>query len=609
MTQLTDKQLRETVAVYSSSPSSTAAATSLGISVSALRSRLTTAEQRFGEKIERHVGKVTIDLQPAQEALDAYVLVGSKQGAARKLGISYGTLHTRLEIAARENLVSSIGGTVDEKKARVLPLPPEGKIARYFVTTAQSETKLHDATWRAVHSLAEHYGEQENSFCADVMVATFSYKHSAQGSAKRGTSKDTGDDWYDSRIEPYVVDEMVQLAPGLIWNGHMNILPTAVNPLSGMESYNGRSSSIFPHAKVAMQSVPTIRSDAAKLQYTTGTVTQRNYIQKKAGQKAEFDHVYGALIVEVDHTGLWFVRQLNVDSKGGLYDLDLYVSPSGIVERSARVEGLVWGDVHVAQLEAGMRDLCWGTGDGAARPGHLRVGGSIIDTLRPKVQFMHDVLDFESRSHHNRLDPHKRLQLHVEGRDLVGEEVREVAHFLRDAGRAGTRTVIVQSNHDLHLERWLKEADWRFDTKNARFYVDCQKAYVDAIYDRREFNALRWAVEREVKLKNTKWLSADEPYILCKDSSGGIEMALHGDRGPNGARGSIKNLSRLGRKVCIGHSHSAGIYNGAYQSGVTARLDMDYGKGAPSSWTQSHIVVHRNGKRQIITCYKGKWRA
>ena len=87
-------------------------------------------------------------------------------------------------------------------------------------------------------------------------------------------------------------------------------MPTASNPLSGFETYSGRNSSIFPHAKLAMHSIASLQGSGAKLIYTTGTITQRNYIQKKAGILAEFHHCYGALLVEVDHEGVWKVRQI-----------------------------------------------------------------------------------------------------------------------------------------------------------------------------------------------------------------------------------------------------------------------------------------------------------
>ena len=67
-------------------------------------------------------------------------------------------------------------------------------------------------------------------------------------------------------------------------------------------------------------------------------------------------------------------------------------------------------------------------------------------------------------------------------------------------------------------------------------------------------------------------------------------------------------FARMGRKSNTGHSHSAGIYDGAYRAGVTGSLDQGYNVG-PSSWSHSHIVTYPNGKRTIVTVKENAWRA
>src|ERR1035437_6492102 len=124
----------------------------------------------------------------------------------------------------------------------------------------------------------------------------------------------------------------------------MNITPTASDPLTGLETYSGRQSAVFPHAKIAMRTVASIQGSGAKLNYTTGTVTKRNYIQKRAGLMAEFHHTYGGLLVEVDSAGVWKVRQLDAEAVSGtLYDLTLKVE-NGVVTDGHRVEAINWGD-------------------------------------------------------------------------------------------------------------------------------------------------------------------------------------------------------------------------------------------------------------------------
>lgn len=527
------------------------------------------------------------------DTLRMYALTNNQNETARSLGLSRGAVQDRLRQAEVRGLTMQMGQT-EARAETVRPLPKRGSVSRYIVTCAQSDTLLHEETWASLMALADHYE-------AEVLVSTYTYVHRQEGSAKRGTQGPTADRlWYDPRIEPYVCDQMVALAPTLIWNGHMNILPTAVDPLSGLDTYNGPKSSIFPHAKVALKSIAAMIAGAApKFQYTTGTATKRNYIQKKAGQKAEFDHVYGGLIIEVDHNGDWWVRQLNSDSKGRIVDIDVVAYPDGRIEPVLGVEAAHWGDIHKDLMEPWMFEAIWGE-------------GGLGHHIKPRYQMMHDMLDFGRQSHHNRNKPHTRYRLMVEGKTSVIGEIDELATFLIGSRIDGCETVVVPSNHHEHLGRWLAETDWRTDLENAEFFMDAQKDFLAAIRCGETFDPLQWAVMRgrENELRHVRWLEEDEPFYICADKTdGGIAMHLHGDNGPNGSRGSIRNLAKLGHKCCLGHSHSAGIYNGAWQTGVMATLRMDYNKGAPSSWSHSLIIVHRNGKRQMITMRGNRWRA
>ena len=83
---------------------------------------------------------------------------------------------------------------------------------------------------------------------------------------------------------------------------------------------------------------------------------------------------------------------------------------------------------------------------------------------------------------------------------------------------------------------------------------------------------------------------------------------MHGDHGPNGARGSLKNLSRIGVKNVHGHGHGPGEEEGATRVGTGSRLDLNYARGSPSGWLQADAFVHANGKRQLIFYIEGKHR-
>jgi hypothetical protein len=68
----------------------------------------------------------------------------------------------------------------------------------------------------------------------------------------------------------------------------MNTLPTAVRPLSGLTSYTRGRWGVFPHAKVALETVPAMPGQEPPIIMTTGCCTVENYIPKKAGVKGGF---------------------------------------------------------------------------------------------------------------------------------------------------------------------------------------------------------------------------------------------------------------------------------------------------------------------------------
>ena len=505
---------------------------------------------------------------------------------------------SREETKAPEPLVE---GRIKVPQATMYVLPEKGKVKRYLLTCAQNNTKLHKTFWENLHAFAEYHD-------AEVLISRFSYFKSglgARGDKAQFSTKEqlygAKDVWWDEQLEPYLSDYRTQLAPGLIFCGNMNILPTAMRPLSGLESYTGRSSGIFPHVKSAMQSIPSMQGTPTKFNYTTGTVTMRNYIQRKAGLKADFHHCYGAILVEVDHNGTWFVRQINADSTGTFYDLDVEVK-NGEVTHFHNVKAITWGDIHVAQLDPRVWGLGWANED------------SMINELKPEYQFMHDVLDFHSRGHHDIKNPFAMFKKWWNGVENVKEEVKYVAKFLWDSRREFTKTIVVDSNHHHHIARWLNEQDARRDPQNVEFWLELQRdIYAHIKETNKEPNFLEQAIltsgcEVSSYVDDIKFLNQDDSFIICHDANGGVECGMHGDRGPNGARGNIYSFARMGRKANIGHSHTAGFHDGVAQSGTCGDLSPDYTAG-PSSWSWTQIITYKNGKRGLITMYDGKWRA
>lgn len=516
------------------------------------------------------------DLTPAQQAvMEAYLLHGTVKGAARELGKAPKTVRQHLQNMGVKKPVAR--GDVEYTEPKRLPRKKGGRV--FLFTCAQNNTHVHEPFWDNILAYAKHIG-------AEVHVAKVVYNHHAF------LREVDGGFWYDPKIVPHLSEKNLEIAPGLVWNGELNIIPTAVNPLSGLDVFNGTKSGIFPHVKRGMISVAMPKHEAAKFNYTTGTVTQRNYVPRKAGQKASFHHIYGALIVEVDSRGRWWARQIEATDDGSFQDLDLLVS-SGSVLSGSPVDACVWGDIHVAQLDKAVRKAVWSS-------------GGILDQLQPKAQVFHDLLDFRARNHHDRGNCHLNFRKHLEGTDDVSLEIQKTAGFMSEAWREGVESVVVPSNHDDALTRWLREADYRDDPKNALFFLRAQYELYRAIAEKdKDFHLLEWALQVNPSdgVWDAEFLHVDDSYVRC-----GVQLGQHGHLGRNGSRGSPRQFARIGLRSITGHTHTAGIIEGNTCVGTFSVLDPDYTKG-PSSWSQHFAILYPNGKISLVHFKHGRHRA
>jgi hypothetical protein len=539
------------------------------------------------------------------ETVESYKIHGNNLRTALALGVSRSTVRRRLEKAGVKGKPLA-GGTRYGTKTKKMPLPKGTDIKRYILTSAQNNTHVNEDLLDNLEALAKHYS-------AEIIVGTYTYNQNAYGklAVKRGTKRATQHElWYDPEIEPYIKDYRIQLAPGLVWAGEYNALPTNVRPLAGLEAYTGRNSSIFPHAKLAMRSIPTMQDEGVKLNFTTGTVTERNYIQKREGIIAEFHHIYGALLVEVDSKGNWWVRQLNQDEgTNTLQDLDVLVQDGEVVRTDATVESVTHGDLHGVFVDPVVKQTTL----------------EMVDLLKPKFQFFHDIMEGVAVNPHMRKYQanHEKFHTWLRGYHKLENELVDTAAILAEYERDFSQTVIVDSNHDdAWMKKWLREYDYRKDPPNTEIFLDLQ-AYLygkirNGVTDEesrlriakpkfvRDVNVLEYALKKYGKYKaKAKFLKADQSFLTCGRK---IENGMHGHLGPAGRFGTPENLSQMARKANTAHTHSAGIWNGLYVAGTSAQKRWDYAKG-PSGQTHSHTLTYPNGKRAIVTIYKGKWRA
>ncbi len=544
------------------------------------------------------------------EYLDLVAQHGGIRPAARAIGIAESTLRYRMKrnLAVEEE---DLEGQFQFAFTSNRPLRPTIyeplDHTRYFIlTSAQDSSAVHEDFWNALNVYAQWLGECE------IIVSGFTY------SKKLFEDHDTRSPkvGFHPSIDNFIVHDRIRIGDEVDFCGEMNTLPTAVTPLSGFSTYTRGRWGVFPHPKVQLESVATMKHERAKQLMSTGCVTLPNYVRKKAGIKATFHHQIGAVLVEMTPDGATYCRHLLTTDleNGSFYDLDRYITSEGVTT-GHRVEAISYGDIHHEKLDPTVAMLTWGYHvasqeawdiDNFRDPTDPRPM-PLIYSLNPKYEFYHDLSDFAPRNHHNIKDHHFRFAAHKKGgqSNNVQKAIAGCAEFIKQVHREECVSVIVESNHDQALLKWLKTADYRDDPENAVFFLSCQRWFYTELAKGVDSPDVFQQVMREMGVPaDVVFCNEDQSFIICGD----IECGMHGHLGPNGSRGSPLAISRSGRKSNTGHTHSPAIRDGAYVGGVSGSLDMGYNKG-PSSWSHSHIITYPNGKRAIITLNRGRFHA
>lgn len=468
-----------------------------------------------------------------------------------------------------------VAGGVENPDAVITDAP---KHDVYVITTAQNNTHCDEKFLAALRTYCRERG-------AHLMVGKTTYNKGAF--AQPEVNDDTL--WYDPEIMPNLVHGHIRITPNLHFFADANVIPTAKNPLQGFEGLTPAGvDCIIPAVKIALKCAASLKGARGKILHATGAVTLRNYILRKAGAVAQAEHNIGALVVEIAHDGSHTVRQLErMPNESGFYDNGIYYDING-ASMGHDAAALQFGDIHAEKMT----------------PTNLAKCLHLIRHFAPERVLIHDVLDFSSRNHHNIKDPLFVFKT-MQNKETVAGDLERVAQvldaFAEEAFKVNpdSQLDVIESNHDLAINTWLKNADFKLDPVNAPVYLRCMLAWYESIAadPSAEFNMLQYAytaIGGGTAAEMIQFHMTDESVVIA-----GVEMGCHGHSGVNGARGSPQGFRTLGVPMNTGHTHTPSICGGVYTAGVSASLEMGYNIG-PSSWHLAHIVTWPNGQRQII---------
>ena len=445
---------------------------------------------------------------------------------------------------------------------------------RFVITSAQNNTKINTKFFKALQNYCKLNKARLIVVPSRYVLETKNLK-------------------WDEILHKYLVVENVTLSKKLRLLAGINLLPTLENPLNGLDYLSKGDSLIIGHQQLQCRALAVNMTDASTILTTTGSITYPNASKTKAGLKGDFNHSFSAIVIEKE-SDIFHFRTLNADNSGGFYDITGYYSPDTFTPNPV-VDALYLGDTHAIFIDPKVKSNTFTNKE------------SIVNVLRPKTILHGDLLDCFSVSHHHKNNFLARYGKHLSGMDNLERELQNALKLLRDTTPKFSKLVMVASNHNDHLTKFLNEAEPKHDLVNAKMYHFLMFLMLDSAKTKHGLTSYTNPFEIWMKLNaqdlDIEFLPRDTSYKVH-----GIELSLHGDVGISGMRGSPISFAKLAYKNVVGHSHTASIEKGCYTVGTSSRLKLEYNHGL-SKWTHTHCVIYGNGKRQLINIVEGKWNA
>lgn len=355
-----------------------------------------------------------------------------------------------------------------------------------------------------------------------------------------------------------------------------------VDPNSGIGRLTHKQGSfVFGSPKQSLQYYPTANESFPRASMSTGVVTNPKYdVHNRRTYLSNKDHVLGALIVEIQDNNIYHFRQIQADYNGSFADLGKLYSKNKVKKYAPEV--FVLGDLHA------------GSHDEEALSCFL---GIARDTNVNKL-ILHDAFDGISINHHEEDNLILRAKRANENQLSLKTELEVTGKVLNDLMNKNFELVIIDSNHNDFLHRYLKRGAFIREPHNYQVATELTGAYLNNL------DPLEYGLNKYGKLKNKiKFLTREEDYIVA-----GIQLAAHGDLGANGKRNPSKaGIENAYGDAVVGHSHTPGILRGVFQVGTTSKLKLGYNQGS-SSWMHSSCLVYPNGQRQLVNSIKGRYK-
>jgi hypothetical protein len=367
-----------------------------------------------------------------------------------------------------------------------------------------------------------------------------------------------------------------------------------LQPLTGIKRLSQKKASTIvasPKQFLEYVSNSNNNTELPRALMSTGAITKseyktNRYMSERVASLAEIDHTLGGIIVEIKNGKVFFARFVQINKKTGSFtDIDKKYNADGTVEK-VTADLVQTGDWHVLSTD----------------PVAKKMAKELVEICKPKYLTFEDFFDGITINPHEKHDlvalskKAKRgmlsLQMELEA---CRKEIDEVCTWPAE------EVVMKYGNHEDFLKRYLKSGDFMDSPENKILGMKLTIALEEL-----EINPFEYAMKEMFRIKNqdkVRFLSINDSFKI-----NGIENGAHGHMGKAGRRNpAMAELEECYGSCNVGHNHSAAVFRSVFRVGTGTKLQLSYNDGA-SAWTQTHLIQHKDGSRQLITNINGEWR-
>ena len=371
-------------------------------------------------------------------------------------------------------------------------------------------------------------------------------------------------------LDPYLVQNLTFTHDENAICKSINVRNSCKRPLTNIEKISDDYKLIVvSSSKQQCKILPYDTNETFKVAYSTGSISKFDYKNTITAYVDQKFNKCGAVVLEYNDTLKRYLPRNIEIVNDEIYDENLvfYIDNENVKYRKTTVDAMVLGDLHLPE-----EDFI-----------SVMTSVSQINAYKPKYVLIGDWCSFNSINHHESNKYLNKVMYYQQSlEDELEESTAKLNKFVDMT--EDCEFLIIHSNHDEFLDKWLNSGEIEKDKQNA---VTGMKLYLS--YAEHKDPYFRYSLDKRIK-----FLKKGELFSINS-----VVLSNHGHVGLCGSKANSATYVKTYSKSITGHTHSPKIEDSNYTVGTCSKLNLTYTNHL-SNWAFANALVHKNGVVQLI---------